>query len=277
MQRLAFSLSSEINRFQSLFNIPIAAISFTNLFLMDANNATFVDIHGEKLIVYHDWNTSEAFCTLVVDTVDNTSVDELTSHNVPVIVWCNTFKEKLINKHGFVKDFDNAEYIYSVDKTLSLDGKAYQSVRRKINICSRENEIKISSLDTSYQDAIWALAERSYSDVQALSLNWEKDALEKAFLFQSKLKLDAVGIFIDNKLEAFSLVEKPYKETVVVHFFKSNKDYTGLAESLFLAIAQTYKEQARYLNFEQDLGLHGLQQFKRSLRPYRQILPYFQT
>jgi len=82
------------------------------------------------------------------------------------------------------------------------------------------------------------------------------------------LSLTGGVVFVDGRLEAFTVGEKLNAETVVIHLEKANPEIRGL----FAAINQSFLEgswqDTPWVNREQDLGEPGLRKAKLSYHPH---------
>ncbi len=64
-------------------------------------------------------------------------------------------------------------------------------------------------------------------------------------------------------------------DTWDIHFEKSDVSFKGAAQMINYETAKFLEGTARYINREQDLGIPGLRQAKRSYVPHVLIEPYF--
>ena len=81
-------------------------------------------------------------------------------------------------------------------------------------------------------------------------------------------------MWLDNGLVGFTITEQIPNKTLLIHIFRINNGLTGISEYLFFQLCNKYQKQSTLINFEQDLGLPGLRQFKLSLKPIEIKMQY---
>jgi hypothetical protein len=98
-------------------------------------------------------------------------------------------------------------------------------------------------------------------------LNSENIAIKELFTYMDKLPVFGCAIFINGKIEAFSIGEKLNEKTAVVHFEKANPEIDGLYQLINQWFCQNELTYYNYVNREQDLGIEGLRRAKESYHP----------
>ena len=99
--------------------------------------------------------------------------------------------------------------------------------------------------------------------------------MEKVFRNQSRLKETKVGgIYIDEKLEAFTFGEMLNDDTVVVHVEKANPEIRGLYVAINKLFLENEFPNVEFVNREEDLGLEGLRKAKLSYKPIKLVEKY---
>jgi len=86
------------------------------------------------------------------------------------------------------------------------------------------------------------------------------------------LRVDVLEVGLD--VVGFAVTEPIARKTLLIHFFKTSRRVKGAAEFLFWSLANKYRTELRWINFEQDLGLPGLKGFKKSLVPLEKKMVY---
>lgn len=244
-----------IDDYNQLYASTIGALTFTNLFVMDTKNTTRLSTLHENLLIIQD-------TSLTIHGTNNLSqtIQHLQDEPFTLEIWDDTVP-------GFIADYDNAEYLYSVEDVVRMEGATYANVRRKIHACQKRGNWTFRDIDTGWYDRMWELS-------LAGTHRQDLDALEKYLAFAPTLNAETWGIFRDEELYGFVVVEALPSATLLIHFFKTDHAITGLAGYLFYSVATKWEEQMATINFEQDLGLPGLRQFKQSLRPLSLRTPY---
>jgi hypothetical protein len=119
---------------------------------------------------------------------------------------------------------------------------------------------------------------RKWVDVKSLrhspwlaEYHQEFDAFALALRHYDQLRLEGLGVRVDAKLVAFLLYNSHCADTVIGHFLKYDPTIKGACEIMVWELAQRLCATYRYLNFEQDMGIPGLRQFKSSYNPVEQL------
>jgi len=79
---------------------------------------------------------------------------------------------------------------------------------------------------------------------------------------------------INGRLIAFSIFSRLNRETADVHFEKSDTTVKGAAQVINQETARSLAGRFSWINREQDLGIDGLRQAKRSYMPDQILMPY---
>ena len=105
-------------------------------------------------------------------------------------------------------------------------------------------------------------------------LSIESKAIGRAIEYFDDLKLEALGLFSSNRLEAYSVFSRFCNDTCLVHFEKSNPEQKGAFQTINHETAKYLKDKCLFINREQDLGLPGLRKAKQSYHPDFMISTY---
>ena len=166
-------------------------------------------------------------------------------------------------------DRDHADYIYSIDGLITLEGQAY---RAKRNFCRQYDKhygmsyLQIDSnnlyLARSFLTDWFAL-----KTTEAAQQEWQGI---RHFLDQYT-GTDCIGgmLLVKGQVVAVTFGEALNQDTVVIHIEKANTDYRGAYQAINRAYLQEHWSEYRYVNREQDLGVDGLRKAKMSYHPVR--------
>ena len=102
----------------------------------------------------------------------------------------------------------------------------------------------------------------------------EDVAIKEIFSLIDILPVFGGVIFINGKIEAFTLAEKLVENTAVVHFEKANPEIDGLYQLINHWFCQNALKDYTYVNREQDLGIEGLRRAKQSYYPCKMVSKY---
>ena len=175
------------------------------------------------------------------------------------------FKEKIkINKNR-----DAFDYVYSVEKLSTLSGRKYHSKKNHFNSFKNNyNFIYEEINENNLQDCI-SFANEWYSETESTPpLLKEQKVLIKAFENYFKLNLIGAIIKINEKIVAFCVGEKMYKENIFcTHFEKASSEF----EKAYTVINKLFSELSinnfEFVNREDDAGIEGLRKAKLSYYP----------
>jgi len=82
------------------------------------------------------------------------------------------------------------------------------------------------------------------------------------------------GIYIDGRLEAFTMGELLNKNMALVHIEKANPDIRGLYPYINQQFVLNEFKNVEFVNREEDLGIEGLRKAKLSYHPCRFVEKY---
>ena len=175
------------------------------------------------------------------------------------------FKEKIkINKNR-----DAFDYVYSVEKLSTLSGRKYHSKKNHFNSFENNyNFIYEEINENNLQDCI-SFANEWYSETEATPpLLKEQKVLIKAFENYFKLNLIGAIIKINEKIVAFCVGEKMYKENIFcTHFEKASSEFQKAYTVINKLFSEFSINNFEFVNREDDAGIEGLRKAKLSYYP----------
>lgn len=192
------------------------------------------------------------------------------------------FLEVLKEIPGFQDDFDIIEdrdsfdYIYNAEKLKTLSGRAYHKKKNHLNsfLKNYAGRYEYRTICCSYlKDVInfhncW-LNNRSYEDKHN-SIRVEENGIHKIVENCKILDTHIGGVYIDNKLEAFSIgTYAPEIECAFIHIEKANINIPGLYNYINQQFLAHSFPDAKIVNREDDLGQQGLRKAKLSYQPIK--------
>jgi len=173
-----------------------------------------------------------------------------------------------------VPDVANSDYVYRVYDLAELPGASYHAKRNLIRQCLDSyrcsyEPITISNLDecVNLQER-WCLARGCGRD-QALC--HENAAVHESLAHFVEFELTGGLIRVDGVVQAFALAEQLAPGVAVWHFEKALPEIRGLGQLITHWFAREALGGYEFVNREQDLGLPGLHQAKRSWNPHHMV------
>ncbi len=170
------------------------------------------------------------------------------------------------------------DYIYSTEDLIQLKGNPYKTKRGEINQFRRAYpDHRLEVLGPQHWEGIRALVETwlknrlKYLAGEAIgdffyTVEMERKAIERAIKHYDQLDLQGLCLFIDDRLEGFTIGERITPSVASILVEKTNFAILGSAQFLFHEFAKVY-DDCVYINVGDDLGLENLRKVKMSYRP----------
>ncbi len=169
----------------------------------------------------------------------------------------------------FVDDRPNYEYVYRSEDLANLVGKKYSGKRNHIN-----------KLINNHSFEYRAYTDEDYEKCIALQESWivgkggtNDDYDDELFVTKQALtNIDALGLkcgllYVDGKMEAFSIGEKHGGNMAVVHIEKADPDLQGAFALINREFVRHEWSDVEYINREEDMGIEGMRRAKMSYNP----------
>lgn len=180
----------------------------------------------------------------------------------------------------YKKDRDSFDYVYLIEKMVSLTGKKLSAKRNHINSFKRDNNwsfelITADNLDECFEmNEQWCIINGCYDDDE---LYQEACAVRRCFKNFFELKLEGGFIRADGKIVAYTMGERLNSDTYVIHVEKAFGDVRGaypmINREFMEYISKEYPELV-YVNREEDVGDPGLRKAKKSYYPEKMEKKY---
>ena len=171
---------------------------------------------------------------------------------------------------------DFKDYLYDAEELRTLSGKRFHKKKNLVNKFKREYEGRweYRSICCSEKVVVWEFLDRWYQSRVKEEGNGE-DTLEYEIkgiheVLQNCMSIDHYigGIFIDGRLEAFSIgAYNPREEMACISIEKGNPEIPGIYQVINQEFLVHEFPQAKFVNREDDMGLAGLRKAKESYNP----------
>lgn len=283
--KLDLKHKSIINDFFKRFP-TYSEFGFANMFVWDTAKPVMVSILNDNLIVqFLDFKTNKYYLSLmgshkIDDTIQNLIHYSLNNDFHPSL---STVPEHVIAKISdktmleIEEEDDNSDYIISVPLLANLEGGNIEGKRQRVNHFTETYKGRTRFERLDLDDETIAKQVRGVMEKWVMPLEKQPTdiviefaAIEKAIKHHKDLDFEAYGVYIDDVLEAFTVIEKVHDRTVIGHFEKGNRKHMGIYEYLNHSLCRyLHTEGYEYLNICQDLGYEGLRKSKMSYRPVR--------
>jgi hypothetical protein len=259
--------------------------SFANLFMWGDIFRTRWLFHDERLWIYngHDdlmlMPVGKALTLPELVAVSDMMRREGKSGNFVLVDQDFVLANKDLNLFFNVEiDLDNGDYIYSSQKLVDLPGNKLHKKRNLINqFLALYPDYVCQPLQPSDLDACLVLSEKwcRQRNCQELDFDHETSALKRALGNFSELELQGLKISHGGVLFAFSIFSQLSSNMADVHFEKFDPEIKGIGQVINWETAKSLAAKYKYINREQDLGIEGLRQAKKSYSPEYVVSAYF--
>nr|WP_314278115.1 phosphatidylglycerol lysyltransferase domain-containing protein [uncultured Peptostreptococcus sp.] len=187
------------------------------------------------------------------------------------------------DRFEYIEERDIFDYVYDAEKLRTVKGRKLSGKRNHLNYFKREYEARVERrlLDVDdFSDCLNLLKEWSTSKDGDQEF---EDSIDDEYIGIKKLldnyqslkdRLKIYGIFIDGKLEAFSMGEKINDEMALVHIEKANAEIRGLYPYINQMFISDIFPDVKWVNREEDMGIEGLRKAKMSYYPERFVEKY---
>ena len=177
-----------------------------------------------------------------------------------------------------VEDEAFADYVYALEDIVEMREQRFREKRNLTRRFKRTHPIyNVRPLEPAEMSACLAVFQQ-WMDFKAhrqspwmAEYQWEFESFKIAVAHYDALQLEGMGIWVDGKLVSFMMYNSYCADTVIGHFLKYDPTIKGASEILIWELARQLGLESRYLNLEQDMGIPGVRQFKRSYNPIRKL------
>lgn len=192
-------------------------------------------------------------------------------------------KEMYPGKFEYTAERDIFDYVYDAEKIRTVKGRKLSGKRNHLNYFDREyaGRVERRLLDENDFEECFSLL-KAWNEGKSGDADFE-DSIDDEFVGMKKLfdnystlkdRLKIYGVFIDGKLEAFSMGEKLTDDMALIHIEKANADIRGLYPYINkMFVADEFPDVA-WVNREEDMGIEGLRKAKMSYYPERFVEKY---
>lgn len=285
---LGFEYKNTINKYYNKFGERSCQHSFATSFcLKNKYNDLFAHC-DDTLYIVRDGISDSTYRTYLfpmcdrnnlkrVETAVNNILIDSHSYNKKVRFLTITEQCKLCIEELFQDLFviescrDLYEYIYDTEKIAKLSGSMYQSKRNIINkLYKTYKDIIVKQIDNTDFNAIKLFYKKwqdYYGRADGISLNNEIKEFDIAINNYYELELVGIAIYINNELAGFNFGSIISSDTYDGMIQKGNLQFEGIYELLNRETAKLFLSRAKYMNFEEDLGVIGLRNSKQMYHP----------
>ncbi|MCT4584322.1 MAG: phosphatidylglycerol lysyltransferase domain-containing protein [Peptostreptococcaceae bacterium] len=219
-------------------------------------------------------NMNKAFNFIQQYFIDNDKKLNIRAANEEFVEFLNL---NYPNKYNIIEERDYFDYVYKGEKLKSLKGRKLHRKRNHIkkfmkNYEDRYEYRKLTKEDLNACLNLLDMWKDSKEDDE--SVNDEIIAIKKVFDNIDDLDIKIAGVFIDQKLEAFTFGEYLNDDMALIHVEKANPSINGLYPFINQMFIKEEFGEVEYVNREEDLGIEGLRKAKLSYYPDKLVKKY---
>jgi uncharacterized protein len=269
---------------------PYSDYNFVSLWSYDVEEDTLIsNLNGNLVIRLRDYITNELSYSFFGNFKVIETVEELVGYmegkgTKPILKLIPEINfehhQQLIHHHfTVVEDRDNFDYIFSLEKISNLPGSEYAGKRNKIARLLREHpnvEAKLIDLknEENHKHLLYIFSHwGEYKETEDTAHEFK--ALKRLLNNSEHLDLLCLGVYLNDKIEAFTITEVLPSNFSLAHFTKADPKIIGIFEFLYKSMAKDLlNRDCLFFNREQDLGLEGLRTAKLSWRPVKFLKKY---
>lgn len=192
-------------------------------------------------------------------------------------------KEYYPGRFEYIEERDLFDYVYDAESMRTLAGRKNQKKRNHINYFLKEYEgrFEYKLLDKNNFDECLDLV-KQWADNKEENNEYDEGmddeliGIKKIFnnydVLRSNVKIG--GIYVDGKLEAFTIGELLNPNMALIHIEKANPNIRGLYPFINQQFLVNEFSDVEFVNREEDLGIPGLRKAKLSYHPIRFVEKY---
>lgn len=166
--------------------------------------------------------------------------------------------------------YNAQDYIYDRKQQETLIGKKMQKRRNHLHAFINQygdqyqyKSIEISDIPNIYDLlSLWR-----YQKTNDVTIAAEEIGIHLLLEHFDTLPIQGGCIYIDGKLQAFTIASMLSDDTIQIHVEKANRNIRGLYIAILKFFLETLKDNVCYINREDDMGHMDLRKAKRDMQP----------
>ncbi|NLL69744.1 MAG: DUF2156 domain-containing protein [Epulopiscium sp.] len=178
---------------------------------------------------------------------------------------------------------DAFDYVYLLDKMVSLSGKKLHRKRNHINQFKKNHQWSFEPITLENLQECWEMNEAWCKEMGCSDdngLKQENCATRQYFKYFSQLKMEGGLLRSGGQVIAYTMGEILNSDTYVIHLEKAFRDIQGAYPMINREFAAWIKDRYPhivYVNREEDVGDEGLRKAKQSYYPDKMEEKYTAT
>lgn len=277
-----------LNVIDSYFKIdePYSDLSPISLYCWDAKNENEYTFLNDNLIIKMKDYLNDNFFYIVYGNKDlNETVAQLTKQNKLVLKCVPKSIVEKLTRVDFLEikpDRDAFDYVISIRDFCQMNGGRYREIRKKTrNFMDKyKNQLRLQIMnleDKATQEEMLNLTQKwcQSKDFDVEQMKNDILSIKKFISLSNMFNLYSIGLYLDNRLIAYTLNEILDNGWAMGHFGKSDRNIKHA--SLYVELVTNMELQKmgiKFINIQQDTGIPGLRESKLSYQPVKFLEKY---
>jgi len=257
------------SRFRGL-NLKISEYNFSNLYLFRQLHQYRLWEHEDLLFVRGVTRGGKSFLlpTFPLATLESNRLLSLISgvdffYPIPD-EWSERLDPRLFKAEFVERDSD---YLFTRLKMATYPGRHLSPKRNLVKQFLTHYNSRIEPLTHANRSVALSVLEQWQQHQELDQSKTDFSHCQEALGLMDPLQLSGSLFFANDKPCAFVIGEKSDHECYIIHFAKALKEYKGIYQYLYQALAQSLDQEIEFINLEQDLGSPQVHQAKHSYHP----------
>jgi hypothetical protein len=185
------------------------------------------------------------------------------------------------DKFDYIARRDSFDYVYLLDKLVTLSGDKLNSKRNHINHFKKNNLWSFEQISTENIAECWEMNIewcKAHECMYDIGLENEYCAVRRCFDHFSELGLEGGLIRSEGRVIAFTMGDQLNADTYDIHIEKAFEEIPGAYQMInheFAALIRQNHSDMIYVNREEDMGQTGLRKAKLSYHPIKMEEKYW--
>jgi hypothetical protein len=261
---------------------PYSDFNFVSMWSWNIKDDMVIsELNGNLVVRFDDYLSGEPFYSFLGSQKVSETAAKLLEHakKEGIMTKLQLVPEesvKRLDKEKFyvLESRDHFDYIYHMGSFHSCTGKKYETQRNMISRFGRRHtdiETKVLPIAAAKKEILelsekWRMSRRDKHD--EVKLRNEGEAIKRIFDLEGS-PLQAICVFHNQTLIAYSIAEILEGSHILCHFAKADTEFAGIYSFLMKKTCEYMLTIGKeFLNYEQDLGLPHLRFSKTAFQPH---------
>jgi uncharacterized protein len=187
----------------------------------------------------------------------------------------NDLRELFPDRFRIMENRDSSDYLYSPSKLMELSGKSLHHKKNNYNHFIKNYKYRKENLTVAHLAECRTLVEKLIAEEKCdCNAFHEYHFLEEILTYGDSLNFEAMAVYSDDILSAFTVGEKVNDSMAIIHVERAEPDIRGLYQFINREFVTDYFSDAEFINREEDAGIESLRRSKMSYNPDRLEIKY---